>query len=138
MIDSYDVFYMLPIAYEDTKRGGAGWYKLSWRPIWKQTYSLYVNETWKSWHSHMLGFRWYRCDAHNGWGRSFNHLFIEMGLAAITITFWIRWNFMCMAEGPSDCKERRPLDLTKMAAKRKLWWFGLHRPTGQAQNADKK
>lgn len=135
---SYDVFYHLPVAYEDLKRGGPGWYKLSWRPIFKETYSVYVEKTVRPWSCYFIGLRFYWNHAHNGWGRSWDGFCAELGLAAITIHVWMRWNFLCMAEGPSDEKPPRPLDLSRLAAKRKMRWFGLLRPTTVCQNVKDK
>ena len=106
------VYYMLPIAYEDTKRGGIGWYKLSWRPIWRGTFSFFIS------HHHLFGIYCYRCDADNGWGRFYKHLYIEFGLAAITIAFWIKWDFLCHKDGPMDSSIRRPLAVEEITIKK--------------------
>lgn len=110
MSDIFDVFYKLPIAYEDRREGGQGWYKLSWRPIWKHTFSLHGETILRRPRVPTLGIRGYRCDA-RGWGRSYKHLAIEIGLLFVTIHFWVRWKFVVIGEGPMDEEPRRPLDL---------------------------
>lgn len=112
--DSYDVLYMLEPEYEDLKRGGVGWYKLKWRPIWGHTFYLCRYK-----HENLFGVRWYRCDQRNGYFRSYRHLEVYIGIPFFILSFWIKWDFMCHKEGPSDVRTRKPLDLTEFMKKDK-------------------
>lgn len=110
----YDDIYALKPKREELKRGGPGWWSLTWRPLWRKTYSVY----WSKYHRG-FGFRWYECGAHNGWGRYYDGFTIELFTPVGMLAGWIKWNYMVMAEGPSDVPDnkRRPLTLPTVAAK---------------------
>lgn len=105
-MSAYDVIYLLKPHYETEPN----WWKLRWSPIWRHTFSFYrVGYTrWWNW-----GIRSYRCDANNGWGRSYSHWFLDLELAGHSFMFWIRWNFIVHKDGPLDVAEenKRPLEL---------------------------
>ena len=104
---SYEVIYMLKPKYEDLKRGGAGWWKLQWRPIWKQTFSAYYERRSSSWFSFQL-MNW---DARNGWHRSYKHRLVFLTIFTFKFAAWVRWDFMVHKDGPSDASEKRPLNI---------------------------
>jgi len=86
----YDEIYLLKPMYEDM-RGGPGWYKLKWRPLWKKTLNVY-NE-W-SFRSYGFGVMWWRDDADNGWNRSYKCIRVRITLINFTISAWIKWDYM--------------------------------------------
>lgn len=98
----YEDIYELKPVYETDP----GWWKLRWRPLWRKTFSV-----WFSRYSTGLGFRWYRDDARNGWGRSFKRLSFDVLTPFGSINFWIKWNYVVHRDGPSDASPRQPLVL---------------------------
>lgn len=118
---SYDWLYKLEVGKEIEP----GWYKLKWRPI--KNSAAGDGGTWNLWFerqkverflssgwwgaSTFLGFKIYKGGAHNGWGRSWERLDIEIGLLLFTINFWIKWNIHCHKDGPSDTAPMKPLNI---------------------------
>lgn len=92
-----------------------GWYKLRWRPIRNGTWHFYKCKAWpRKW---SLGIKIYRGGAHNGWGRAWEDLNIQICFGRLgMIEAWIVWNIRVMGEGPGDVAEaqRRPLDLSRV------------------------
>jgi len=78
------------------------WYKLKWKPIKNGTYNFYITKEIYSFSCHMVGIRWYRSNAHNGWGRSWDGFNIDIGFYWFTISFWLHYNFACMADDTFD------------------------------------
>ena len=102
---AYDVIYLL----KPIKEVEPGWWKLRWRPIWRHTFSIYTSKNfdWFTW-----GFRCVRCDAQNGWNRSYNHFVFDMDFGKLGgLNFWIRWNFIVHQDGPGDVSNPKPLNL---------------------------
>jgi len=118
---SYDEIYKLKPLYEDLKRGGPGWYKLRWKPIWFGTIYIYPEWTFNKmgkiiWQRHpaMLGLDIYNGNAaHNGWNRSYERLDITIGLIFVKIRIWIKYDYIVHKDGPSDVSEenKRPLKI---------------------------
>lgn len=106
-MNTYDVIYLLKPDYEDTKRGGKDWWKLTWRPIWRHTFSVYTSQWWGSGWS--FGISYNNTDADNGWNRYYKHRSIRINLYRLDIHAWIRWDFIVHKDGPSDAGEKRPL-----------------------------
>lgn len=107
---SYEEIYKMKPLYEDLKRGGKGWWKLKWKPIWFGTIYIY-----NSWTFSKLGKVWWQkqpaylgLDIHtgygamNGWNRSYDRVDISIGLIITTIRFWIKYNYIVHKDGPSD------------------------------------
>ncbi len=107
-MSAYDVIYMLKPKYEDKIRGGEGWWKLQWKPIWKETYSAYLSKGYNSWR---LGLFYYNSDARNGWHRSYKHRTFEIYFFKWSFSCWIRYDFMVHKDGPSDMGVSKPLVL---------------------------
>lgn len=111
MTSGYDAIYKMKPLYEDRRRGGEGWYKLQWRPIWKGTFNLYWTKCWRGYRT--LGVQISEAGgAHNGWGRSYDRLNVELFLYFLSIHFWAHFNFIVHKDGPSDITPMRPLTLT--------------------------
>lgn len=107
--EPYHEIYKMKVAYEDLKRGGKGWYKLKWKPIWFGTYYLWISKPYKT---YRLGFEFHTAySAHNGWGRSYDRIDITISLIFYSLSFWIKYNYIVMASGPSDVKEPKPIDV---------------------------
>lgn len=104
----YDAIYLLKPVHQTEP----GWWKLKWRPLWRQTFSIYRSSM------PLLGLYWYRTDARNGWGRSYNHFTINFGLGFVSWSFWIRWNFVVHSDGPSDLNPRRPITVAVLEHER--------------------
>lgn len=109
---SYEWLYKLDVICED--KDSPGWYKLGWKPIKNGTYNIYVTNTCRSWHYKFLGIRFAFGGAHNGWGRSWDDFAIDLGFIFFDVHFWVRWNFLVMAEGPGDGSDKKPLDLSRL------------------------
>lgn len=109
------IYEMKPL-YEDLKRGGKDWYKLKWKPIKNGTYNLWIEKTLRSWKVNLLGIRYYKSNAHNGWGRSWDGFAVEIGFIFFTIHFWIHYNYCVHKDGPQDVanENKRPLNLTDL------------------------
>lgn len=93
-----------------------GWWKLRWRPIKNGTWNVApcLHNPFREWTSRNWGFGivLWRNDERNGWGRSWKDLNLLVHLGRMgTIDIWIHWDIHCMAEGPCDMKDRRPLDI---------------------------
>lgn len=88
-----------------------GWWKLKWKPIKMGTYNIYITSCSKSWHSKMIGIRFYETNAHNGWHRYWDGLVLEIGFCFFIINFWIRWNIIVHKDGPSDITPTKPLNI---------------------------
>jgi hypothetical protein len=114
-----DVFYLLRPVYECEP----GWWKLRWRPIWGETFSVYRDRRWGArwWQNHGLGAHWYWShDGHNGWGRHFHRVDVYAHLIWWRFNFWIRWNFRVMESGPMDVAKKDQQPLTIPAGARRL------------------
>lgn len=111
-MSAYDVIYLLKPHYEDTRRGGNGWWKLKWRPIWRQTYSIYLT---KSFNAYRLGIFCYKSDANNGWNRHYKHRTLELFFLNLGLSFWIRYDFIVHKDGPGDMGYSKPLVLPQKA-----------------------
>lgn len=118
---NYDWIYKLPIGKNHQEN--PYWYELGWRPIWFGTYYCYFtfnnlmkffSSGWCKAHT-FLGIRINKGGAHNGWGRSWEKLDIEIGLILLTLHFWLRWKIVVMVEGPQDVakEDRKPLNISK-------------------------
>jgi hypothetical protein len=90
----YPDIYSLKPDYETEQ----GWWKLKWRPLWKKTFRISLG----SWQHYGLGFRFCFSGAHNGWGRSFDQCWFDFHFLVWELRGWVRWNYIVMAEGPSD------------------------------------
>lgn len=106
--DPYSDIYSLRPLREDP-RGGTGWYKLQWRPIWRKTVSVYLDPYCRQ---NGIGLTWWRSDAANGWNRSFNCLHVRLVFLIWNIDGWIKWDYIVHKDGPSDSRVQRPLDLS--------------------------
>lgn len=104
----YPEIYAMRPAYECEP----GWWKLRWKPIWGRTWRVYLWRPWKwdrrprfwlkCFQSGGFGFRWWRDDAHNGWGRSYECLCMEIRIFVLELGFWIKWNYRVMSSGPGS------------------------------------
>ena len=118
----YDEIYKLKPLYEDLNRGGDGWYRLQWKPIWFGTFFIYPDWSFGKlgkhfWHRNpsMLGIDfWTGAHAHNGWNRSYDRVDISIGIIFVTIRFWIKYNYLVHKDGPSDVSDKKPLDLSAL------------------------
>lgn len=109
--DCYPEIYAMTPMFEKEP----GWWKLKWKPIWRETISAYVRRSYSHrgrwWHTVGFGIS-YRLDgAHNGWGRSYDSFSVDVRFLHWTFSAWIKWNYIVMAEGPSDGGEMVPLTL---------------------------
>ena len=104
----YDVIYMLKPDYEDIKNGGKDWWKLKWRPIWRETYSIYCRKRFSGFN---IGITYNNSDARNGWHRYYKHRHLRIGLLLWEFEMWIRYDFIVHKDGPSDATERKPLSI---------------------------
>jgi hypothetical protein len=105
VINTYDVIYLL----KPEKEVEPGWWKLKWKPIFRQTYSFYCMKVWGS---YGLAFYTWTSHAQNGWHRSFKHRHFELQILNYRFSFWVRWRFIVHQDGPSDATIKRPLDLS--------------------------
>lgn len=103
-MSAYDVIYML----KPIKETEPGWWKLKWKPIFKQTYSIYFSSHYNSWG---FGIDAYEAGAHNGWNRSYDNFIFRIRFWNYSINFWVKWNFIVHEDGPSDMNEKRPLTI---------------------------
>lgn len=105
---SYEVIYKL----KPIKEIEPGWWKLKWRPIFG------IDGTWYFWSGGRFDpWRWRVCtwrDVYeNGWNRGYKHFYFDVTLAGHTFDFWVQWDFIVHADGPSDVSVKRPLDLSE-------------------------
>lgn len=108
---AYEAIYKMKPLYEDRRRGGVGWYKLQWRPIWRETFSIYCSKCWRGYRQ--IGFEIGELgSAHNGWGRYYDRLNIDVFLWLFSIHFWVHYNFIVHRDGPLDVSHPKPLVLT--------------------------
>lgn len=82
-----------PMDFED------GWYSLAWEPLKhcdqnEGTYNLYSSRCYKF----DLGFRAYRSDWTNGWGRYKKAFYFEVFLIWRSFHFWIAWDHKAMPD----------------------------------------
>ena len=105
----YEFIYKL----KPIKEVEPGWWKLRWKPIKNGTYNIFITKEMISYSHHFIGIRFYEVNAHNGWHRSWDGRAFEIGLLFFTIHMWIIWNIVVHEDGPSDVRERKPLNLTK-------------------------
>lgn len=92
-----------------------GWYKLRWRSIRNGTWNFHASRGWS--HNWSVGVKITRDGAHNGWGRSWESLSIQISLGRLAVLeAWIHWRIVVMGKGPLDVAEdkRQPLDLSRV------------------------
>ena len=102
MTDQEQAFKYYPDIYslEPLKEIEPGWWKLKWKPLWRKTFSLYFSSKYSR--RYGFGLRFYFGGAHNGWGRGFDQVWFDLNLLIWELNGWVRWNYIVMAEGPSD------------------------------------
>lgn len=104
----YPDIYALRPDYEIER----GWWKLKWRPLWKKTFSFYLVKG----RSDVIAIRCGRNDARNGWGRYYKRFDFALIIFGFEPTFWVKWDYRVMADGPSDGGESVPLNLNGRAS----------------------
>lgn len=89
------------------------WYKLKWKPIKGETYNLFIINNWASWKSKWIGIVYTPNNAHNGWGRFYDGIRIQIGFLFFEIHFWIKYNISCIEKSPADEHIGATLDFSK-------------------------
>lgn len=107
--DCYKVLYLL----KPNREVEPDWWSLRWRPIWRETVSAYIENNLHRWSigTFGLGFKMYRSDAYNGWGRRWKHWTIALNIAWWTAHLWVRWGFVVHRSGPLDQQPREPINV---------------------------
>jgi len=102
------------------------WYKLKWKPIKYGTYNIWFYSAFKSYlPTYLIGLRFWTSGYNRGWGKQWKGISVEFGLLFFEIHFWIRWNIIMHKDGPFDCEEKRPLDLSGV----KKCFVNINKPT---------
>jgi hypothetical protein len=113
---SYEYIYML----KPVKEVSPGWWKLRWKPIKHRgydnkegTWNFYVSKLYK-WHR-SIGFTIRSSGEHNGWGRSYDAIGVEIALWFFRIDFWVKYNIIVCKDGPQDVAEedKKPIEVPK-------------------------
>ena len=114
-----DILYVLKPYKRVKGESSDRWWHLKWRCI-KRTEETGPNGG--TWNFYWMGFYNYkdfgfqigRHDFGN-YGYSYKCLSVTLFLWWWNVDWWVKWNFICVEDGPCDQKERVPLDIPKGA-----------------------
>ena len=99
---AYEEVYLMEPGHEIAPE----WWKLKWRPLRKKNFNIAIL---KPYQLYQFGFHVWRHDKH-GWHLSFKRFDFAIHFG-YQFLFWIKWDYCCHKDGPSDVAERRPLKI---------------------------
>ena len=111
-----DILYVLKPYKRVERESSDRWWHLKWRCIKRTeetgpnggTWNFYCMKLYRDWRN--FGFRVSQNNFGN-YGYSYKCLSLTLFLWWVELNWWIKWDFICVEDGPCDQRERVPLDI---------------------------